>query len=146
MLRRDAFYWPWGSLTAADVIPCVCFGLQMFLTATTTTTPTPATTRWARAGLRCRTSPTTTTAPSRWGSGNWYVSYPEGWAFIINIIKCWTSIVQMYRHWCMFALLIFLLFFVFFYVCMYVSINLSIFLSNMNWHFQYNSRQAHSRT
>lgn len=39
---------------------------QMFLTVITTTTPTPATTHWARTGLRCRTSPTTTTAPSRW--------------------------------------------------------------------------------
>lgn len=62
------FYWPWGNLTAADVTPCVCFGLQMFLTVTTTTTPTPATTHWARTGLRCHTSPTTTTAPSRWMS------------------------------------------------------------------------------
>lgn len=61
-----AFYEPQGILTAADVIPCVCFGRQMFLTVTTTTTPTPATTRWARTGLRCRTSPITMTAPSRW--------------------------------------------------------------------------------
>lgn len=101
------FYWPWGNFTAADVTPCVCFGLQMFLTVTTTTTPTPATTHWARTGLHCHTSPTTTTAPSRWTSAQdvkaYFLCTDDVWLWLLLLCPSYrtpiTSCSAVWRTW-----------------------------------------------